>query len=464
MAATIEIWGVHDPNISAQLVLAHKLDLFKREAGLDVTCKFIESGTTMANDVVQANPPPFAVTQTPITALLLRERGMSTKLVAPLADIAGTQQVVIRNTSGISAPADLQGKRIGMARGAAIYLALQHMAKDCHVKLDEVEFMNLLPHEQIDAFRAGTLDAIASWEPWTTQAQRMGGVFYFSGTQSKIPGMEGDINWLINQSCLIVPDEHVQQHPDIVIALLNVLRKATDLLNHHRKNVADVLTGFFGINRLDLLFALQKNTYSLMVTNLFKLGILEFRDFLYDNGKISAKFPTEQLFDASLLQQVDRSLVFLEDTAAQNVPIVKVDGIYYREDFVLPSNGAPLEFLIADDSRFVRSTLARAVAKIGGRIVAEVTTGSEVLETFAYMRSDVITMDLSMPGGVSGIEAIKIVLQIDPNVNVIVISGIDLDEVRKELFDLGVKMFITKPFQIEAVTDVLRTLVQPAEL
>ena len=54
MPETIELWGVSDPNISAQLALACKLDLFKREAGLDVSCKFIESGTTMADDVFNA--------------------------------------------------------------------------------------------------------------------------------------------------------------------------------------------------------------------------------------------------------------------------------------------------------------------------------------------------------------------------------------------------------------------------
>ena len=86
----------------------------------------------------------------------------------------------------------------------------------------------------------------------------MGGEFFFSGTQSEIPGMEGNVNWLINQSCLIVPDEHLETDPELVIAILNVLRKATDLINTHRKNVADVLASFFGVNRLDLLFAMQK--------------------------------------------------------------------------------------------------------------------------------------------------------------------------------------------------------------
>lgn len=454
MADTLELWGVHDPNISAQLALAHKLDLFKREAGFDVECKFIESGTTMAHDVLCAEQKPFAFTQTPITTLLLHEQGFRTKLIAPLADIAGTQQVIIRSNSGISFPTDLQGKRVGMAKGAAIYLAIQHMAKDCRVDLDRVHFVDLLPQEQIQAFKSGDLDAIACWEPWTTHAQRMGGLFFFSGNQSKIPGMEGEINWLVNQSSLIVPEEHLHTQPERIVAILNVLRKTTDLINNHRKNVADVLANFFRINKLDLLFAMQKNSYSLMVTNLFRLGILEFRDFLYDNGKISAKLPEDQLYDISFLQQVDRSLVFLEDTDSQEIAVVQDDGVFYREDFVLRSNGKPLEFLIADDSRYVRTSLAQAVKRIGGTIVGEATTGSEVLERFAHIGADVITMDLSMPG-VSGMEAMKIILQIDPDINIIVISGIDLPEVREEVFQLGAKMFITKPFELKKVSQVL---------
>ncbi len=60
-----------------------------------------------------------------------------------------------------------------------------------------------------------------------------------------------------------------------------------------------------------------------------------------------------------------------------------------------------------------------------------------------------------MPG-VSGVEAINIIMQIDPTVNIIVISGADLQEVRTELFNNGVKMFITKPFQPEQVTAILQ--------
>lgn len=452
----LEIWGVYDPNISAQLALAHKMGLFKKEVGLDVTCKFIESGTLMAQEVLSAPKKPFAFTQTPITALLLHEQGISTKIVAPLAEIAGTQQVVIHPSSNIFYPKDLEGKRIGMANGAAVFVAIENMAYDCNVNLNALNFIHLLPHEQLIAFEAAQIDVMACWEPWTTKAQGIGGKFYFSGTRSGIPRMEGEVNWLINQSCLIVPDETLQQHRDVLVSILNVLWKATQLMNHHREKVVNTLASFFGLNRVELVIAMQKNSYAMSVTNLFRIGILKFRDFLMQSGRITTKYTEAQLHDTSCLQQVDRSLVFLEDTLPQEVTVHEEQGIYYRDDFIIRHNGMPLRFMLADDSLYVRALLTRMIKTIGGEIVGEAMNGSEALELFAHITHlDVVTMDLSMPG-VSGLEAIKILLQIDPNINIIVISSMNLQEVREELFQLGVKMFITKPFDSTHVASIFK--------
>ena len=457
MPEKLEIWGVNDPNVSAQLALAAKLDLFQREANLDVTCIFIESGTTMANDVLKAAKKPLALTQTPITALLLREHGVRAKILAPLADIAGTQQVVIHAASGIISPQDLEDKRIGMARESAVYIAVKNMASDCNVDLNKIQFVDLLPHEQLAAFEAGQIEAVACWEPWTTRAQALGGDFYFSGTRSEIPGMEEDVNWLIDQSCLIVPEEYLQQQPDLVIAVLNVFRKATDLINHHRKEVLKELASFFGLSRVELMTTMQENTYSLALDHIFELGVLSFRDFLYENGWVSQKFAEQELYDTAFLQQVDRSLVSLQDKDAQSVRIVKKGSLYYRKDMAAVGNAAPLRFLLADDSRYVRTAIKQAVAVLGGEVVGEATTGSAAIDQFVRLRPNFVTMDLSMPG-VSGVDAVKSILQIDPQANIIVISGADLEEVREEIFNLGIKIFITKPFDPELVAEIIGLL------
>ncbi len=457
MSGKIEIWGVKDPNISAQLALADQLDLFQREAGLDVSCTFLESGTTMPGDLLKAEIKPFAFTQTPITSILLHDKGFDTKLVAPLADIAGTQQIIIHESSGIAAPRDLAGKHVGMAQGAAVYMAIRNMAKDCNIDLESIEFVNLMPHDQLAAFGDEKLDVIACWEPWTSKAQTMGGNFYFSGSRSEIPDMEGDVNWLVNQSCLIVPDEHLQQQPDTVVEILRVLRKATDLLNTDRKHIAKILAEFFGISRFELMMAMQKNKYVMTMDSLFRIGVLGFRDFLYENNKVSQKFPEDIFYNPTFLEQVDPALVKLRTTASRGLTITEKDGVYYPSEIQLGRMDEPMNFLLADDSRYVRLSLARAVKMLGGQVVGEAATGREAIDQFNAFHPNFVTMDLSMPG-VSGVDAISHILHADPSVNILVISGTDLDEMREEVFNLGAKIFITKPFDPEKVSTIIRSL------
>jgi len=461
MAEKLEIWGVKDPNISAQLALAMKMDLFNREAGLDIVCKFAESGTTMAKDVLGAENKPFAFTQTPITAILLHEQGFSTKILAPLADIAGTQQVIIRGESGILSPHDLEGKRIGMAKGAAVYIAIMNMAKDCNIDPDKIYFINLLPHDQIDALKDGRLDGIACWEPWTTEAQGIGGKFYFSGTQSEIPTIEGDASWLVNQSCLIVPDEHLERDPEILMAILRVLRETTNLINFGFQEVYDMLSDFFEIEVDALKAIMHKNTYSMTMDNLFRIGVLSFRDFLAQNGRVSVELTEKQMYTTEYLYAVDSFLVTLRDRAEEQAKIIERDGVYYRENIQFSGDTSELRFMLVDDSRVVRNFLNQTLKILGGQVIGEAITGNQAISMFAELRPNFITMDLSMPG-LSGVDAIRRIRQIDPNVNIIVISGLNLQEVREEVFNLGAKMYLPKPFVPERAAAVIRSLLENA--
>lgn len=457
MAKPLEIWGTRDPNTSAQLALAARLDLFKQEAGLDVLCKFLESGTTMPAEILKAKEKPFAFTQTPLTAILLHDKDFSTKVVAPLADIAGTQQVIVHPASGIVYPQDLEGKRIGMCKDAAIYMAFKNMAQDCHVDVARITFVDLLPHDQLAGFQAGTLDAMACWEPWTTKARNMGGRMYFSGARSEIPGNEGDVNWLIDQGCLIVPDRHLIEYPAETAAILKVLRKATDLINEHRKEIAQELAGFFEVTPPELIAAMRKNLYAMVFDNLCRIGILGFRDFLYEDGQVSNMFAEQELYETKWLRKVDPALILIEDTVAQDVAVVEKPGIYYRKDVMLVGDPLDLRFLVVDDSRVVRAALAQTIEILGGEVLGEATDGQEAIDLFPRLRPNFVTMDLSMPG-VSGVDAIKHILHLAPETNIIVISATNLKEVREEVFDLGVKIFIVKPFDPLHVAEIIGLL------
>ncbi len=314
--SSIELYGVSDPNISGQLILAKEKGFF-RDEGLDVTYRLLSSGTIMPEEVMNAKKKPFAFTQTPITTLILREKGVDVKIAAPLADISGTQQIVVSKRAHIRNPSDLAGKKIGMAKGAAVYIAIQAMAKEFGLDLAAVEFVHLLPAQQLEAIELGSIDAMACWEPWTSKAQASGGKFLFSGARSEIPDNEGDINWLVDQSVLMTFQDNLERYPETVKALIRAFQKATRFINEHIDEAAEILAKPLALKQAELVHILSLNKYSMTMDNLFKIGLLSFRELLHQNGVISSTPPETDLYSTAFLKDVDPGLVLIKEDEAE---------------------------------------------------------------------------------------------------------------------------------------------------
>ena len=98
----------------------------------------------------------------------------------------------------------------------------------------------------------------------------------------------------------------------------------------------------------------------------------------------------------------------------------------------------------------------------------EVTTakeGKEVIETYrqhlkAEQPFDLVIMDLTIPGGMGGKEAIRNLLEIDPQVKAIVASGYSNDPVMSNYDDYGFKARINKPFLINQLNEVIQKVLK----
>ncbi len=383
MLEKIKLWGVKDPNVSSQLILAEKLGYFKEE-GLDVTYRLLQSGTMMPRELLRTKVKPFAWTQTIITTLILREQNLDVKVIAPLANISGTQQVIIQKDNTIRLPHDLEGKRVGMAEGAAIYVAIQNMAKDFGLDLSKVQFVNLLPSQQLDAFQNGEIDVMACWEPWTTRAEEVGGVFYFSGTTSKIPDNEGSVNWLIDQSLLMTTSDHIEQDQDILCAIIRAMVKATTFVNEQLQDAAHVLTEPLSARYFEARHMLANNHYSMQMDSMFRLGIFSIRELLYTSNVISSLTDERDLYTPALLQQVDPQLVDIDiDHLKENAQVTLSNEVYARQeaDIDVQAN-TPLTFLVVDDSTVIRKILKEMIVTLNGKVLGEALTGREAVAQY----------------------------------------------------------------------------------
>lgn len=71
-----------------------------------------------------------------------------------------------------------------------------------------------------------------------------------------------------------------------------------------------------------------------------------------------------------------------------------------------------------------------------------------------------VIMDLNIPQGMGGIEAVQHILEIDKNARVIVSSGYSGDPIMQEYSEYGFVASIGKPFDINGLQTVIQTALQ----
>jgi diguanylate cyclase (GGDEF)-like protein len=101
--------------------------------------------------------------------------------------------------------------------------------------------------------------------------------------------------------------------------------------------------------------------------------------------------------------------------------------------------------LVVDDSRVVRAIVCHALRK-GGFQVDEADNGATALQILKGARHDVVITDLRMPG-LDGFEVLAGVKQLDPNVEVIILTGSFAHDVNSAVkaLRLGAHDFLMKP-------------------
>jgi DNA-binding NarL/FixJ family response regulator len=109
------------------------------------------------------------------------------------------------------------------------------------------------------------------------------------------------------------------------------------------------------------------------------------------------------------------------------------DDSYYQEaqrDADQLGRASMTSVLVCDDSPLAREALRRAVATVPGvERVTTATNGEEVLRRWATDRSDLILMDVRMPG-LGGVETVRRLLSADPGARIIMLTvAEDLDGV-----------------------------------
>jgi DNA-binding NarL/FixJ family response regulator len=104
-----------------------------------------------------------------------------------------------------------------------------------------------------------------------------------------------------------------------------------------------------------------------------------------------------------------------------------------------------LRVLIADDHPIFVSGMRALLTSVPGiEVVGEATSGDEAIEQTTALQPDVVLMDLQMPGGVSGIEATRRLLDASPHIRVLVVTMFEDDDSVFAALRAGARGYVLK--------------------
>ncbi|MGA1875294.1 MAG: PAS domain S-box protein [bacterium] len=115
--------------------------------------------------------------------------------------------------------------------------------------------------------------------------------------------------------------------------------------------------------------------------------------------------------------------------------------------------------LIMDDQEVVRQSLDRMLKGLGYQVISS-SNGGEALELYKKGKEagepfEAVILDLTVPGGMGGIEALKRLLAMDPEIKAIVSSGYSTDPIMTNYRQFGFTGVIVKPYNAHQLGKVL---------
>ncbi|MEQ8221812.1 MAG: PAS domain S-box protein [Candidatus Eremiobacterota bacterium] len=134
-----------------------------------------------------------------------------------------------------------------------------------------------------------------------------------------------------------------------------------------------------------------------------------------------------------------------------------------EKDFDVEEIKHPLKshgkILVMDDDEMIRRLMPLLLPRLGYEVelAADGTEAIALYEKARYTDKpfDLVIMDLTIPGGMGGKEAIEKLLAMDPSVKAIVSSGYSNDPVMADCRDYGFKSVITKPYNVNNLGEIL---------
>lgn len=156
---------------------------FERATGYRIHWKKFDSGAKMIAALASGDVQIGLAGSSPVAAGV--SGGVPIELFWIAEDIAAAEALVVRDGTGIIAPQDLVGKRLGVPFGSTSHFHTLFALEQFGIDPEAVELHNLQPQSIVAAWERGEIDAAFVWNPALADVKRNGRVLITSGHLSE---------------------------------------------------------------------------------------------------------------------------------------------------------------------------------------------------------------------------------------------------------------------------------------
>ena len=235
----------------------------------------------------------------------------------PIKIVAGTHKYgygLVVNPEKIKSVKDLEkpGIRIGCVSEGGSVDVLLHKTIDKY-NLDEKKMLNNIqrmnPPKQVLTIKTGQLDAAFLPEQWATMAEDLGFKMLMM-SQDVWPKMQGSV--------LVIKEELIRDYPEEARTLVKVLQKATDWINQHPQEGAEIVArqlqevggSLFPVEIDDITTKTEINPEVLLrsmnrleyTTDIDPVVVQEAIDYAAQLGYIKSSFKAGDILDLSFIK------------------------------------------------------------------------------------------------------------------------------------------------------------------
>ena len=118
--------------------------------------------------------------------------------------------------------------------------------------------------------------------------------------------------------------------------------------------------------------------------------------------------------------------------------------------------------LIVEDDAVVAADLAGKLERAGYRSVGIAADGEDAVETAKTLAPDLVLMDIRLAGPMDGIKTAERIQSIR-NVPIVIMSASSEAQHAEAAIAAGANFFMTKPFNLTTLKDVITQLMRPPQ-